>query len=144
MATRTILNQSEHDRVVRASATTYGEWERKGYKVGINPGREKNFFAGSDLNPCYPDVVVWMPDYLGSTRGKASIIEEIETANSITDSEAEQWKDYGSLGIKFLLVVPKRYCTETSHLVSKYNVNVFEIWYYYFGYDGEIKFEKYR
>jgi len=144
MTTRTTAGQSEHDRVVRASATTYEEWIKKGYKVSVNLGGEKNQFVGPPFNPRYPDIVVWMPDYFGSTSGKAAIIEEVETAESIADSEAEQWKDYGDLGVKFLLIVPNGYCIETLRLVAKYGVNVSEIWYYYFEYGGNIKFEKYE
>ncbi len=143
MAIRTTLDRSEHDRIVSASAATYGELQSKGYKVSINPGGEKNQFVGLESNPRYPDVVVWMPDSFGSTKGKAAIVEEIETADSVNDLEAEQWKDYGSLGIKFLLVVPKGYCEEALRLISKYGANVSEVWYYYYEYDN-IKFVKYR
>lgn len=143
MAIRATLDRSEHDRIVSASAATYGNMVSKGYKVSINPGGEKNQFVGPEFNPRYPDVVVWMPDSFGSTKGKAAIIEEIETADSVTDSEAEQWKDYGSLGVKFLLVVPKGYCEEALRLITKYAANVSEIWCYYYEY-GSIKFGKYR
>ncbi|MBP6919502.1 MAG: hypothetical protein KBC23_00725 [Candidatus Omnitrophica bacterium] len=143
MAIRTTLEESEHDRIVSASAATYGEMQRKGYKVSTNPGGEKNQFVGPASNPRYPDVVVWLPDSLGSARGTAVIIEEIETAESVSDSEAEQWKDYGSLGIKFLLIVPSKYCDEALRLISKHNVNVSEVWYYYYEL-GNTKFVKYR
>lgn len=143
MAIRATLDRSEHDRIVRVSAATYGEWISKGYKVSINPGGEKNQFVGPEFNPRYPDVVVWMPDSFGSTKGRAAIIEEIETVDSVNDSEAEQWKDYGSLGIKFLLVVPNGYCEEALRLISKYGANVSEVWYYYYEY-GNTKFVKYR
>lgn len=143
MAIRATLDRSEHDRIVSASAATYGDMVSKGYKVSINPGGDKNQFVGPEFNPRYPDVVVWMPDSFGSTKGRAAIIEEIETADSVTDSEAEQWKDYGGLGIKFLLVVPKGYCEEALRLISKYGVNVSEVWYYYYEYVN-IKFVKYR
>jgi hypothetical protein len=143
MAIRSTLEGAEHDRIVSASAATYGDMVSKGYKVSINPGGEKNQFVGPEFNPRYPDVVVWMPDSFGSTKGRAAIIEEIETADSVTDSEAEQWKDYGSLGVKFLLVVPKRYCEEALRLIVKYEATVSEVWYYYYEYDN-IKFGKYR
>lgn len=143
MAIRTTLDRSGHDRIVRASAATYGELVSKGYKVSINPGGEKNQFVGPEFNPLYPDVVVWLPDSFGSTKGEAAIIEEIETADSVTDLEAEQWKDYGNLGVKFLLVVPKGYCVEALRLISQYQANVSELWYYYYE-NNDIKFGKYR
>jgi hypothetical protein len=141
MATRTLLGESEHDMVVRASAATYGELEGKGYKVSINPGGEKNTYVGSILCPCYPDVVVWKPDSIGSTVGTATIIEEIETAGSVNEVEAEQWLDYGKLGAKFILIVPNGYCAEALRLVSERNINVSELWYYWFK-DGNVMFNK--
>lgn len=137
------FDRSEHDRIVRASATTYGDMVSKGYKVSINPGGEKNQFVGPEFNPCYPDVVVWIPDSFGSTKGKAAIIEEIETADSVNDLEAEQWKDYGSLGVKFLLVVPNGYCQSALRLINKNGANVSELWYYFYERDN-IKFAKYN
>lgn len=121
MAVRTSTGQSEHDAVVSASAKTYWEMQEKGYKVSINRGSEKNQYVGPDSNPRYPDIVVWMPEYTGAKGGRAAIIEEVETTDSITDSEAAQWKDYGSLGVKFLLIVPKDYCMGALRLIQKYS-----------------------
>lgn len=143
MANRLLTSQLEHDTVVRASANTYGELQKKGYKVSINPGSTKNQFVGSELNPCYPDVVVWLPSTIGSTSGRPEIIEEIETAESITDKEAVQWKDYGSRGVRFLLVVPKGYENDAIQIISRNSVKISELWRYYQE-SGQIKFEKYQ
>lgn len=137
MVYRTSLVQLDHDDAVRASARTYGEMEKKGYKVGINPDGEKNV----SVNSHYPDVVVWKPDAIGLGKGKTEIIEEIETADSVTDIEAEQWKAYGSLGVKFLLIVPKGYESETKALASRKGANVSEFWVYYTE-NGTIKFAR--
>jgi hypothetical protein len=143
MANRLLTSQLEHDTVVRASANTYSELQKKGYKVSINPGSTKNQFVGSELNPCYPDVVVWLPNTIGSTSGRPEIIKEIETAESITDKEAVQWKDYGSRGVKFLLVVPIGYENNAIQVISKNSVKISELWRYYQE-SGQIKFEKYQ
>lgn len=143
MAYRLSTSQLEHDSVVRASANTYANLKNKGYKVSINPGSEKNQFVGSETNPCYPDVVVWLPNTIGSTTGQAKIIEEIETVDSVTDKEAVQWKDYGSRGITFLLVVPKGYETEAIRIINRNSITVSELWHYYSEY-GQIKFGKYQ
>ena len=143
MAHRLSTSQLEHDTVVRASANTYTELQKKGYKVSVNPGSEKNQFVGSELNPCYPDVVVWLPNAIGSTNGRAEVIEEIETADSVTDKEAVQWKDYGSRGVTFRLVVPKGYETGTIRIINRNSVTVSELWYYCREY-SQIKFGKYQ
>jgi hypothetical protein len=99
--------QSEHDAVVSASARTYAGWANKGFKVSVNPNGQKNQFVGASESPLYPDVVIWEPHSSGSSSGKAHIIEEIETDDSVNEREAAQWSDYGSLGIStFNLVVP--------------------------------------
>lgn len=141
MASRLYTSQLEHDSVVKASAATYSEWRGKGYEVNINPGGEKNRSVGTLLNPQYPDVVVWLPNSIGSTSGTAKIIEEIETADSVTETEANQWKDYGKLGAKFLLVVPLGSENEALRLIKKNGINVSELWYYYKK-DGQINFAK--
>jgi len=143
MPTRNNVSQLEHDGVVRTSSRTYGKMEEKGYLVSVNPDGEKNRYVGGELNPRYPDVIVWLPDKPGSSSGKAAIIEEIETADSVTAGESKQWKDYGSLGIKFLLIVPRGYAKEAADIADSENVNVTEIWVYY-SEGGNIKFEKYR
>src|SRR2546427_12966390 len=98
--------QSEHDAVVSASARTYSGWANKGFKVSVNPNGQKNQFVGTSGSRLYPDVVVWEPHSSGSSSGKAHIIEEIETDDSVNEQEAAQWAEYGSLGIStFNLVV---------------------------------------
>jgi hypothetical protein len=99
--------QGEHDAVVEASARTYADWSVKGFGVATNPGPSKNRFVGSADSPQYPDVIIWRPNSPGASTGVAKIIEEIETDDSVTGDEADQWADYASLGIEtFNLVVP--------------------------------------
>lgn len=107
MANRRGEIQSEHDAVVSASARTYAGWTNKGFVVSVNPNGQKNQSVGPSQSPRYPDVLVWEPNKPGSSSGRAHVIEEIETDDSVTDQEAAQWFDYGSLGVAtFNLVVP--------------------------------------
>src|SRR5207253_5387142 len=48
-------NQATHDQVVHASASTYDQLVRQGYKVSTNPGSAKNQSVGH-TDPQYPDV----------------------------------------------------------------------------------------
>lgn len=134
--------QSEHDKVVRASANTYTEADARGFKVSINPNGEKNFVMGGEGNKQYPDVCIWKPSSPGSNSGDVSIIEEIETEESVTENEAEQWKDYASLGIQmFRLIVPKSKVSTAKQIVEKKKISVTEIWSYTIT-NGTISFSK--
>ena len=134
--------QSEHDRVVRASANTYTDAGAKGFKISINPNGEKNFEIGSDSNNQYPDVCVWKPNSPGSNSGTVKVIEEIETEESVNETEAEQWKNYASLGIEtFRLIVPKSKILTAKQIVEKKKIAVTEIWHYTIS-NGSISFSK--
>lgn len=132
MINRNLLDSITHDAVVRASAETYVKSRAEGYEITINAGSSKNRFVGPASNPSYPDVIVWKPSYVGSTEGTAVLIEEIETKESVNYKEAEQWRQYSQLMVKFLLIVP--YGTEklTKQIVDEYSIRVDEVWSYYF------------
>lgn len=123
------FTQFEHDQVVRASAETYNQLVQQGYKVAVNPGSEKNQQVGSGN---YPDVIVWKPNPPpNQTSGTAIIIEEIETEESVTQTEANQWKQFGQLSVsKFILIVPATKAREALSLVQSNGVKVSEIWSY--------------
>jgi hypothetical protein len=93
MAKRTSAEQSIHDLVVRRSAAAYRD---RGGIAYANPSTEKN----RDVYGLYPDVVAI--EYTGSR-----VIEEIETASTVTEDEYKrQWTPYAKLGYLFRLVVP--------------------------------------
>jgi hypothetical protein len=94
MAKRTNkTEQSEHDSVIEASASSY---IATGGTVYTNPGSEKNY----DIDGFYPDLVAKKAD--GSI-----VIEEIETETTVTEDECyNQWKPYSKLGYQFILIVP--------------------------------------
>lgn len=142
MAYRNPGSQSEHDRVIAASARTYWKMEQQGYQVSTNPGPQKNCAVGG-TRALYPDVVVVKPETPGSSRGTAVIIEEVETADSVTETEAKQWQNFASLGIgTFRLIVPTTSTREALALVQQFRIAVNEIWGYFFE-SGEVKFQKY-
>lgn len=95
MVHRSNEKQSEHDRVVEASAAT---WRRNSSRiVYTNPGSFKNYKVNQNS---YPDVVV--------TDGSNNIIavEEVETEDSVIKAEISQWGEYAGFGVKFNLIVP--------------------------------------
>jgi len=140
MATRR-LTQSVHDLVVAASAGTYSEMEKQGNKVSTNPNGQKNQRVGDDS---YPDVIVWQPDIAKPTSGKAIVIEEIETEDSVTEAESKQWKEFGEIGISvFRLIVPLLKAPEALRIVQSKKINVSEIWSYEVKDDGRVTFNKF-
>jgi len=134
--------QDEHDSVVMASAQTYDGLRAKGLQVSINPGSEKNRFVGTEDNPQYPDVIVWKPTAVYSTQGVAQVIEEIETTDSVTVEESNQWRKYSQLGATFRLIVPDGYGQKVISILRAEHITVSEIWCYYYN-AGRILFKKY-
>jgi seryl-tRNA synthetase len=94
MAERASEKQSEHDEVVESLRRYY---EKRGYNAESNPGSEKN----REHKGRYPDVIV-------DSKPKESkvYVLEVETADSITDEEVEQWRDYENAFRAWFLVVP--------------------------------------
>lgn len=135
-------NQSEHDAVVSASARTYSGWTNKGCKVSVNPNGQKNQYVGKSESPLYPDVVIWQPQSSGSCSGRAHIIEEIETEDSVTDQEAGQWADYGALGVAtFNLVVPARCKDDALEIIRRKKIRGITRVQGYYARNGRIEFE---
>lgn len=132
-------SQNEHDEVVLESAKTYWHLEQQGFKVSVNPGSDKNCSVGESN---YPDVVVWLPASANSSTGVTRIIEEIETAESVTDIEAEQWNKYSQIGALFRLIVPWEAVSSTVEILHRKNIRVTELWYYYYDSTNKIGFTK--
>lgn len=134
------LTQSEHDVVVRASAATYSDLEKQGNKVTTNPNGQQNQKVGEDN---YPDVIVWKPSEENPNSGTAIVIEEIETEESVTESESIQWKKYAELGVSvFRLIVPLSKTQDAYTLIVTKKIKVSEIWSYEIKDDGRVTFQK--
>lgn len=104
---RNNTKQTEHDKVVTASAAT---WQNKpGRVVHTNPGGDKNFSVNGDN---YPDVVVV------DNQNQLLAVEEIETEESVNQNEAEQWEKYSGFGVRLNLVVPESHVSEAQRLTS--------------------------
>jgi len=92
-ASRDTDEQFLHDWVIRKIKEKYGRLYKE---VHINPGDEKNYeFKGK-----YPDAV--FVNY-----GQVVMIVEVETAETVNEGEAEQWRELSELGVKLSIIVPK-------------------------------------
>ena len=108
-------DQSTHDDVVRAAESFYEERYKTVY---INPGGQKNFTSGD----IYFDVIVVGKESEGKEFAKYVI--EIETEDSVTESEAErQWVKYdkGYNG-RWYLAVPPEMEERAKELVDKFKI----------------------
>ena len=114
MAKRTETAQSDHDAAVRALAELYKQ-KHKEKNVWINPDGEKNkSWAGR-----YIDVIV-----ADKVDKDSAWLIEIETADSVNDTEAEsQWKYYDSVYTKdWNLSIPVECLKDAVALVQKYKL----------------------
>jgi len=129
MALRTPQSQPEHDKAVKDIAASE-HYSTKLGKVVTNHGSEKNFSVDSQ----YPDIVL-----ADSFTSKAKEIGEVETSDSVTESEAKnQWADYAKLGVPFDLFVPSGKYNETNELLKKFGIRVREIVLYRYV-NGQLK-----
>jgi hypothetical protein len=114
-------NQLEHDQVIMASALTYERWKEKGYLVSTNPDGHQNHNIGNGI---FPDLVVWKPD---GEFGQTVIIEEVETADTINDRKAKEWKKLQRWHASFFLIVPRECVILAREVVKRNKVDVDEI-----------------
>jgi hypothetical protein len=102
MAKRPPAAQSEHDRVIAAREAQWREYKPCS-QTWTNPDGEQNAKCKPNGAEQYPDIIVKLRDDKGIRYG----LEEVETADSVSDSEVRQWRDYAALKMAFLnLVVP--------------------------------------
>lgn len=94
MATRNSSSQTLHDLVIQKA---YDSLDKISHNVYKNPGSSRNIA----VNGYYPDIVI--------TKIGSNIVEfiiEVETIDSITANEIEQWKKFSTLCSNFFLLVP--------------------------------------
>lgn len=111
MAIRIPVNQSEHDSVIQ---TAYNGLDRVNHDVYINPGQIHN----TSVDGLYPDIII--------TNKEDKFVKfciEVETADSINQSEVSQWHDYSTrIGGTFYLLVPIDYKSKAELLCRQNNI----------------------
>jgi hypothetical protein len=96
MKNRPASSLSIHDRVIQVVAAA-----QTSHDTYQNPNQQKNVSVKIDGQDVYPDLVLCKP----GTMTVAHLIE-VETAESVTDAEAEQWGQYARGPGQFWLLVP--------------------------------------
>lgn len=108
---RSSESQSFHDQVVKLAANNINHDK---YDVYTNPNGEQN----TGVSGQYPDIIL-------APKGtkNVSFIIEVETADSITLSEAQtQWAAYSKLGGTFYLLVPSNSLETAKQLCRQANI----------------------
>ncbi|MFA5386068.1 MAG: hypothetical protein WC297_00065 [Candidatus Paceibacterota bacterium] len=116
---RPTTNQGIHDKAVKDIARK--RFDGVKYDVYTNPGGEKNAYVGSKTNPIHPDILVLEKGYGLRT---AIAIGEIETSDSITDNEADQWKEYAATKIPFYLYIPAGNASKATDILKKKGIKI--------------------
>ena len=129
---RPIREQFEHDRVVRQLQS---RWRRR-FSVTANPADELNGQVRLGVRILHPDLIL---NTTGDGRRLHALVE-VETAESVNHLEAmAQWTDYAKVRGAFYLYVPAGLSDVALRLCKSGEINVSEIWSYYFV-GGQIRF----
>lgn len=130
MAPRSAASQQEHDRVIEAWARTLGRRYPADVQISTNPGSLRRDRVGSEIDPHFPDVLVWRADAGDGRDGTAELLVEVETSDSLNEKEVGEWAAYGKLPAPFYLVVPAGLEEEAIRLLKKKAVRVSQLWSY--------------
>ncbi len=107
MSKRSEEKQREHDLIVR---TSYKTWvERGDVRAYQNPGDEHNFSVAGSY---FPDVVVM------DLNNNLYLVEEVETEETVTSEELEEWKHFAGFGVLLNLIVPEGKKDEALRLID--------------------------
>jgi len=134
---RNANGQGKHDRIIEEIARTKIDPDR--YLVQTNLGRSGEHRV-VDINigqQMFPDVIV-----RDRKSGQIQTLYEVETGESVNDNEAqEEWKLFGSLDCKFILIVPIDRVEEVCRLIDKYHIDVDRLEAYEVNCEGRINLD---
>lgn len=120
-----ILYGVERDRVAGASALTYNptQLQQLNLQIDVNTSTQKVRWVGNENNPIYPQIVVWRPNYPGSSAGNAVVVEMIETVGTLGTPNIQKWRRLASIaGIHFNLIVPHGNLVQVRQLLRDNNI----------------------
>lgn len=111
MTTRTTSAQTLHDKVIAQRETAWRNDSRVD-TLYTNPGQTKGAHYTVKGRKVYPDLIVHLTDK------NQWVIEEVETADSVNESELQQWKTYAQIDASgFNLIVPTEAAEKARSLV---------------------------
>lgn len=96
-------------------------------QITVNTPSSKVRFVGNPLSPIYPEILIWRPDYAGSDKGKAVLVEIVETSRTLNSNPINKWTFLSSLratGVIFNLVIPIGEATRVRTMLTQNNIAV--------------------
>jgi hypothetical protein len=112
MAYRTRDMQEYHDRVIEIAAENL----RNNFTVYTNPGNQRLTSVGN--SQLYPDIILTL-----KMDNIIQYIIEVETIDSVTYTEVNQWKQFSAFGGVFYLMVPREVREKAENLCRTYGIN---------------------
>jgi len=116
--TRKAELQTAHDKWVAAIARArfgFPNKEHPTWETRTNPGSDKNIkVRANDGTEFYPDIVVRDQ---AKTSDDLVMIAEVETSESVAESEVAQWRDYAKTQ-PFYLYMPKGNAVKAKQLAA--------------------------
>ena len=113
----------KHDRAVRDIAAARFEFPTREYpnfRTFVNEPQPEMGVRGLEGEALYPDIVV-----VEQPRNVVRIIAEVETAQTVTEEEAErEWKLFSELCEAFYLYVPAGWSDEAKRICKKLRIRV--------------------
>jgi len=128
--------QYPHGKAVTAIAKVRFSFPNKdhpNWRMFTNPNGEQNMGVKKNEESAYPDVVV-----VDTEKNIAIMIGEVETASTVTEDEATQWKEYSSLCSTFYLYVPENYASEAKRILDFKGIRYSGLRTYIFDSQGDI------
>lgn len=109
--------QEKHDMAAQMIKQRVFEGAEE-YDAFLNIGEEKGVSAGVvEGEELYPDIVG-----LSKDTKKPVIIGEVETEESVSESQVDRWKKYASLGLTFCLYVPEPVAEKAANLIASNDI----------------------
>ena len=128
-----------HDELVSIIARErfpFPDLEHPNWETFTNHPDQTMGVLNEEEEPLYPDIVV-----LNTDNNEAVMIGEIETSESVSEEESEQWKEYSDVAKPLYLYVPKGYCKEAKDLAEDAGAEIKGFRIYYVNLSGEIQIE---
>ncbi len=127
--------QKIHDKTVELIAEkrfSFPDDEHPQWKTYVNEPKQ---IMGIRKNSesVYPDIVV-----VDVKRNRVVMIGEVETENTVSKDEAEQWKEYSSVCSTFYLYVPEGYAEKAKSLLTDEGIKYSGLRVYSYNEKGEI------
>ena len=123
MEERQIDEQVVHQEIItllKKSVYNYPNATHPSLMTFVNHPLNNKAVLDLDGNEFYPDIVI-----LNCTNNKIVMVGEVETINSVNETEVEEWKQFARLSTVFYIFYPKGLYAKMNELCKKIAVSGF-------------------